>query len=232
MTDIFHPTQMLVCFCISILCVLVCACVCLCNFLGACLPVSLAVRARGMTGVGSSPSYYRAFDFTTEAKWDSRCKETYKAVKGRMHAVWLLANNNRFHDTYSINVSLLISFCDCVNRDWRTEDGPCTGHIYNIDTDDPTFCFTLFTHPLRVDIYSQWMAVSTLRKQRQTFCYWNWYAYQLLVNRKWFSSVQRTDKTVISWCAQSSLNKKDPMELLNRDLSFLCELFLRVYVFL
>lgn len=171
MTDISHPTQMLVCFCISILCVFVCACVCLCNFLGACLPVSLAVRARGMTGVGASPSYYRAFDFTTEAKWDSRYKETCKAAKERVHAMWLLANNNNhFHDTHSINCVFAAQFmCLCEVRD-RAEDAlPCTGHICNIDTYSiiPLFAshYSL-THSERIFIHSGWQFQLSRNKDR------------------------------------------------------------------
>lgn len=108
--DLFLPTQMLLCFCISILCVFVCACMCLCNFLGACLPVSLLVRARGMTGVGASPSYYRAFDFTTEAKWDSRCKKRAGQLKrGCMQCGCWLTTHTYTHMT----VSLLVSLCLC-----------------------------------------------------------------------------------------------------------------------
>lgn len=57
------PTQICLCFCLSPLCVFVYACLCLRNFLSACLPVSLLVRARGMTGVGSISILLQGFWF-------------------------------------------------------------------------------------------------------------------------------------------------------------------------
>lgn len=94
-------------FCVSKLCFSVCACMCLHHFLGICQPVSLS-EPEGWLELAVYLSYYRAFDFSGEAKWDSRCKESCKVMKMWVHAMWLLAK--RQHSLPNC-CSLFLSLC-------------------------------------------------------------------------------------------------------------------------
>lgn len=138
-------------------CVSLClhACVWVISWVHACLSLCLS-EPEGWLELAASPSYYRAFDFTGEAKWDRRCKETCEAVKTRVHVMWLSAKwqnslTNCFSPFLSLCLCVAVSICacSCYLRGYGEEGLSCSGHIANRDADNPVLCLTLETATLR-----------------------------------------------------------------------------------
>lgn len=138
-------------------CVSLClhACVWVISWVHACLSLCLS-EPEGWLELAASPSYYRAFDITGEAKWDRRCKETCEAVKMRVHVMWLSAKwqnslTNRFTLFPSLCLCLAVSVCacSCDLRGYGEEGLSCSGHIANRDADNPVLCLKLETATLR-----------------------------------------------------------------------------------
>lgn len=129
------------------------------SWVHACLSLCLS-EPEGWLELAASPSYYRAFDFTTEAKWDRRCKKTCKAMKERVHVMWLWAKwQNSLSNHFSLFLSLCLGlavWCVCVLWLESLWEGrlSCSGHICTTDTDNAMYCLTHFRHPHWEDINS------------------------------------------------------------------------------
>ena len=91
-----------------------------------------------------------ASDFTRETKWDRRCKKACKAMKERVHLMWMLAKKC-LTNHFSVFIYPLLSqavvahVCWCDLRGGGKVNPPLQ---VTSDTDNPTLCIVCFRHPL------------------------------------------------------------------------------------